>query len=769
MSATTPSAPAQPCDVSPSLDDRPGGDDLGDWFSPLRPRHDLDAEHALAHFERRVFARERPVTLARHVLQRRLGAGAHGVVYEGYDPDLDRKVAIKVLSRPGAITRQPQLLAEARALARLVHPNVVGVFDVGVEREVEMRCVFLVMELVQGTTLAAWSQQPHPWRLTLRRLIQAGRGLHAAHRAGLVHRDFKPSNVLIGEQGEVKVADFGLATHQSASDEGSTTATAGTPLYMAPELRGPAAASPASDQYAFCVAAWEALIGPLPDPGPDAATLRSSRKRRVPRALVRALRRGLHDDPARRWPSMSALLDQLGAVLGRRARVAALAAVTLTLLVAAAVLATAGAARPCSEALGRPTPLWSARAHDRTTAAWQGAAPLRREMLAQALARLSAHARAWEHASDQLCARADTKTPSPGQLRAMACLRRSRDAVTNAAASLRAPGKIDPVDAVAELVPPSSCLDPDAHAGRVIAPPGIRGEVSQLRRELAQAEASRRNGQRAASVTRARAVAEQAQRLRYPRLRHEAQLQLALAAHEPAQALHAVARDAIAAGDDDLAVRAMLAQAAAVAKDANTTSPALRRVELAEALARRSGHHATMEHEIVERRMHVLLRARRFDAAVQAYETLGHRRPFGDYRLHAAVALGYAGLGRWGPAHAAAQTAMARVRRGLGPDHLQTLEVQLALASVRRHGAPSQALALIADARRRLEATPGRESGAWADAPLVPTIDDLEAGTRQAIEARAVRPEAGGGEEDPPMAARVSGPVRWLRWLGVLP
>jgi serine/threonine protein kinase len=211
-------------------------------------------------------------TIDRYVVQRWLGSGAAGSVYEAYDPVLDRRVAIKILGAPAVSledenaagrTIDEATLREARAMARLSHPNVVPVHDVGIAG----RGAFLVMERVDGTTLRAWlGEQPRDWRAIVEAFGQAGRGLAAAHAAGLVHRDFKPDNALVAPNGRVLVTDFGLSRAYDAPAPGdepkgpragstgaplATTRAGGTPAYMAPEQRAGARATPLSDQYAF--------------------------------------------------------------------------------------------------------------------------------------------------------------------------------------------------------------------------------------------------------------------------------------------------------------------------------------------------------------------------------------------------------------------------------------------------------------------------------------------------------------------------------------
>lgn len=273
-------------------------------------------------------------TIGRYRITGILGRGGMGIVYAAHDPDLDRPVAIKVL-RSELRHARGRLLREGQAIARLTHANVVAVFDVGTFGD----DLFVAMELVHGTTLGSWfAKTAHPWRDVLARAIPAGRGLAAAHAAGIVHRDFKPDNVLLGDDGRVVVTDFGLARrsdvehvdHEERADASGdafvavtrTGAILGTPAYMPLEqLRGEDADA-RSDQFSFCVTVWEGLTGQRPH-APGATTIeeiteavaheqRSPLPRGVPGWLAAALERGLSRDPAARFPSMDALLAALG-------------------------------------------------------------------------------------------------------------------------------------------------------------------------------------------------------------------------------------------------------------------------------------------------------------------------------------------------------------------------------------------------------------------------------------------------------------------------
>lgn len=237
-----------------------------------------------------------------------VGAGGMGVVYRARDMRLERDVALKLCSRVGA-DESRRILGEALAMARLSHPNVITVFEVGqVEDD-----LFLVMELVSGSSARRWvGATRRGWREVLRVYLDAASGLSAVHRAGLVHGDFKPDNLIVGDDGRARLADFGLAR----VDDGGRPA-GGTPRYLAPELRDGWFASQRSDQYAFCVALGESL----------------STCRGRPRALARIVGRGLAEDPARRWESMLELRRELrGRLEARRRSFSALAIIAAALL-----------------------------------------------------------------------------------------------------------------------------------------------------------------------------------------------------------------------------------------------------------------------------------------------------------------------------------------------------------------------------------------------------------------------------------------------------
>ena len=292
--------------------------------------------------------------LGRYVILYRLGSGGMGVVFAAYDPELDRKVALKLVRlESGSPAAREALRREAQAMARLSHPNIVAIHDVGGEGN----DVFLAMDLIDGVTLDEWLKlDERGWRDILRVFVQAGRGLAAAHAAGVVHHDFSPRNVLVTAEEKALIADFGLARALGRPEVGPDTeppdeTVRGTPAYLAPERLLGVAVDPRSDQFSFCAALYRALYGTLPFPadrsadGPEPYLERVERGamapprdgRRVPRRLLALLRRGLDARPENRFATMPELLGRLEAAL-RRPRLLLFAAVAVPLAAAAIVL-----------------------------------------------------------------------------------------------------------------------------------------------------------------------------------------------------------------------------------------------------------------------------------------------------------------------------------------------------------------------------------------------------------------------------------------------
>jgi tetratricopeptide (TPR) repeat protein len=349
--------------------------------APAAPNADaLDASVRLARLRKQMFAQVETPRIAQYHVLRPLGGGGMGLVFAAWDPSLDRVIAIKVLRDPRSAKSGKQLRREAIALARLRHPNVVSVFEVGDHRGQ----VYLAMEYVEGQTLRAWVRT---WRAARRRDLdalldvfgQACRGLAAAHAADLVHRDVKPENVMIDAEGRVRLMDFGLArrdapdgaTQDSApivSDAAlasptltNTVGLQGTPAYMAPEQFDGDPPGPAADQFALCACLFEAVVGrsARPDRMTAAAVAAETpvefpSRWPGPRRLQAILQRGLAQDPSARFPSMEALAEQLARLrrrsTGRTVALAGLGVGLVATITAATWVSRATSVDPCAHA-----------------------------------------------------------------------------------------------------------------------------------------------------------------------------------------------------------------------------------------------------------------------------------------------------------------------------------------------------------------------------------------------------------------------------------
>jgi len=499
--------------------------------------------------------------IGRYVVLYRLGRGGMGVVYAAYDPQLDRKVAVKVLrtrapgSSGGGGDSHGRMLREAQALARLSHPNVVAVHDAGL---IDDR-VFVAMDFVDGETLRRWlKSKPRPPREIIGAYLQAGDALVAAHAAEIVHRDFKPDNAIVGRDGRVQVLDFGLARLQTDSagpaDEAPATTTPpgsdegprrqGTPAYMAPEQHERERVGPAADQFAFCVALWEALCGRPPFPGKDdelvdnvkAGRLSEPSRARLSGHLRRILRRGLQAQPEARYPSMRALLVDLRHDPRRRWRrmsaalgIAAVAAgsVAVYAQLASEPVVCGGAEERLSEAWGEAQRTGVRAAFE---SAHRGHAEHTRELVEQAL---DDYATRWHEAYTEACTATHVRGEQSESLLdlRMACLGQRLDDL-RVVTQLLADADEDVVDnalpTVDGLPALEGCSDVIALRERQPLPrdPERREPIEQTRAQVAQAQALERSGQLDEALEVARTAQQRAQQLDYPPLLAQAGLAL---------------------------------------------------------------------------------------------------------------------------------------------------------------------------------------------------------------------------------------------------
>jgi eukaryotic-like serine/threonine-protein kinase len=430
MSSSEPPAPAP----EPALADTvvPGPDDT----APLgaapqigeRPEADALARAvARARIANKLFAKNEQVRLGRYHLLELVGTGGMGVVWGAWDPELERRVAIKLVKATMPAARD-RIQLEGQALAKLSHPNVVTVYDVGVVDDQ----VYIVMEWVRGETLRTYGATPH----TLRELVAiyraAGDGLAAAHDAGLIHRDFKPDNAIRGDDGRVRVLDFGLARNEvrhdvRSADEGDArrssdlTRGAGTPRYMPPEQAEGIALTPAADQYAFCVSLREALVGRHGD-GQDAD---------VPGWIAAILVRGTAREAKDRYPTMAELLRALArdpaTIWRRRLIVGGALAATAAAFVIGNLRAAGSAVEPCSGSRPEIARTWNPAAQVQIVEHLQTLGAYGRDEAPRLGAELTRYAERWAASHHAACIASERgELTAPIYERNLGCLARAR-------------------------------------------------------------------------------------------------------------------------------------------------------------------------------------------------------------------------------------------------------------------------------------------------------------------------------------------------------
>ncbi|MCB9704533.1 MAG: serine/threonine protein kinase [Myxococcales bacterium] len=493
------------------MDSTQDDDPLLDAFLAIRPNQGDLCGRSLRDAVRRqlVGAFDEPFRFGRFTVLQRLGAGGMGTVFVAYDPDLDRRVALKVLHNRGERGRSAAL-REGRALARLRHPNVVSVHEVGVLGGQ----VFVVMEYVAGDNLRVWARAGRSQAELIARLIEAGRGLQAAHDVGLVHHDFKPENVVIDEAGQARVIDFGLARDV---DEGQITEEpgavappsspvspslfGGTPAYMAPERLAHLPGDRRSDQYSFCVSAWELLAGGRPrvDAVPTAAPL--------PGRIARVLRRGLAAAPEERFESMQALLDALAPAPKSHRWLVLAALVAATALLVHALLPR-DEAPPCASPWVLLAMTWSDARADAIGEAFEATgAPFAGDTWASVRPRLDRYAEAWIDAHARACEETAVLGVAPPELydRRVACLEErhlhlrallDRFAAADRGAVTRAHEAVDRLPSI------DACDRPDMSSWSESDEPAALRERLALREEKARASAELDTGDVAAASER---------------------------------------------------------------------------------------------------------------------------------------------------------------------------------------------------------------------------------------------------------------------------
>ncbi len=499
---------------------------------------DLDKKLARAKVSQALFGEQRKlVRIGRYRLDERLGAGAMGVVYKGRDTELDRPVALKLLQVKHRELERKRFVREAKALAKLSHPNVLTVYEVGTADN----DLFIATEYVEGKTFREWLQErPRSMAQIVEAMLAAGRGLAAAHEAGLIHRDFKPDNMMIGSDGRVRVLDFGLArlaegddaaplsvATQESFDVGLTMAGAvlGTPCYMSPEQHEGQQVDARTDQYSYCVSLYEALCGDRPYDGESIEELGKSKQRplhekpregRVPAWLWQILKRGLSPDPAKRFPSMSELLAQLerdpATKRRRRWRIAGMVAASM-LISAVVVFAIVRADRQlCQQAAQQLVGVWddAKRQQVRTNFIASGR-PYATETFNKVRQLLDTYASRWTTMHKETCAATRIhghQSEQVMQLR-MRCLDRRRAQLRALVNIFEAKPDGEVLDravtAVLKLRPLDHCADAEALTAAVPPPtdPQVRQRVDELLNEVAQTQALQKAGKLKAALVQA--------------------------------------------------------------------------------------------------------------------------------------------------------------------------------------------------------------------------------------------------------------------------
>ncbi len=488
--------------------------------------------------------------IGRYVVLEVLGTGAMGIVYAAYDPELDRKVALKLLrDRKVDEGHRERLLREARATAKLAHPNVVVVHDVGTHDG----ALFMAMEFVEGGTLADWQAEDRDHDAVLRAYGEAARGLAAAHEAGLVHRDFKPANVLVGLDGRVRVTDFGLArlgelttsvdeqayrTLDASPSDVSLTKTGaiiGTPAYMSPEQFRGEPADARSDQFSFCVALYEALCGERPFPGKSFAELsahvssgqvtQGDAFAELPRPVRTALLQGMRVDPAERFANMGALLEALQPDDGASRLGPALVGGSVAAVVGAfgiAMLPTDPPPDPCADEQAAFDEVWSEDRKASLGAQLRGSGHVYAEDVAgRVVSLLDTYAQEWTEAYAPACAVSMSSAE-------VVCLQdRRRDLEQLLAALQQGGGGVAEfaVQAVERLESSASCVGGDGVLLPTPSPPAsVSDAVATLRERLALSEALHDTRQYEEALEVASAVGFEAQGLAFAPVQAEAAL-----------------------------------------------------------------------------------------------------------------------------------------------------------------------------------------------------------------------------------------------------
>jgi eukaryotic-like serine/threonine-protein kinase len=665
------------------------------------------------------------VALGPYHLVRELGSGAMGTVYLAWDPRLERQVAIKVLRDESA-----QLMGEARLMARLSHPNIVTVLEVA---EWQGRLV-LVMEYVNGPTLRQWlTTSPRDVDAVVRLFTQCGQGLAAAHQAGIVHRDFKPDNVLVDGSGRAQLTDFGLSTLVAEVRAGEF---AGTPAYLAPAQLTGAPADERSDQFSFCVALFEALAGGRPFTGKTLEELKASQRAplvvpsQVPRWLVPVLRRGLSLEPQARFESMASVVEHLR----RGPRRVALS------LVAGLVIALAGvgawaASRvdPCAGAGSELEPVLASSVFDRLDGQFSDAGLSTHSLVSAETVRLLREwTGAWQAEARAACdatlkLRTTPKAVGEAQQQCLEVRRAEFESLVDSLSRANQSAAEAAITSTLGLVPPESCrqasVDPNGLATR------------EARREVALLRSLVSTGRYQEVTPRLEALRPQVSAVDGGALAAEfgwLDAQFSVQRYQVDRirpTSTACVRAALGAHADVIAAECLLYRVTLHVTNQTATDAALARMsfDVADALLARTPHGARNDVNLEYAR--VLVTAAEGDpekaltlaaAATERFsQTHGARHPY-TVHLLSAQALEESRLELYAASRTHLEQVLAETRRTAGDGHPRTLNTLHNLAFVSlRNGQPEQSLSLAQEVLTRRTSVLGPDNYATATAGML--------------------------------------------------
>jgi tetratricopeptide (TPR) repeat protein/tRNA A-37 threonylcarbamoyl transferase component Bud32 len=644
--------------------------------------------------------------VGRYVILDPLGSGGMGVVFAAYDPELNRRIAIKLLKPEigrDLSARRLRLLHEAQALAQLSHPNVIAVYDVGTFGDQ----VFLAMELVDGPTLRQWlGAETRSWRSIVRVFQQAGEALASAHAAGVVHRDFKPENVIVGNDGRVRVVDFGIALTEGVDvrspdlvriGEGSleTLATrtgvlVGTPAYMSPEQKTGRGSDARSDEFSFCVSLYEALFGQRP---PDDLASERTENHKLPKRLRALLHRGLRPNADERFAAMPDLLAELGRcapAAGRKSWHAGAALMTCALAISTYLGLRHRGAAMCGGANQKLAGAWDpARANTIHAAFAATGKPYAEQTFSSVQHQLDGWAQRWTQMHTEACEATRVRGEQSEQLLdlRMECLdRRLRElkATTDLFASADTQVVANAVQAAGSLPELDPCADAKSLQATVKPPadPNLRARVDELRARLAPIKALYFAGKYREGLQLAAPAAKDAESIHYRPVEAEAFqvlgfLQSATADwHHAEETIRRAITAAEAGGHVDVEIQAWTQLAWILSNQDDRLADAENAHEHAAAIIERVGGHQRQTSLGLNALCTVYWKQRRFDDMIRCQTQvleLDQKGPVVDYENIGAAynnfGVAYEAKGELEPALDYYHRALPILERSLGSQH----------------------------------------------------------------------------------------------------